>query len=402
MKTILLTYILQIVLCSNIYAQNPWKRLADFPTLRYEAVSFSIGNKGYVGTGLTPDARKNDLWEYDPDKDIWLQLASMPAPAREGAVGFSINQKGYIGSGATDSSGLFNDFWEYDPVTSQWTQKADIPINFAYSGSLVSFSLAGKGYVKASFVDPNFWEYDPESDTWTKKTNFPGAGKANQVAFSIGLKGYIGTGFADYDATPEFWEYDPAEDKWIKKTDFPGVPRVGAVGFSIGKYGYIGIGNSRGKFPRDFWMYDPSNDTWTQIDSCGYGADGAFCFSIGNKGYVGTGVFTDVGEFWEYDSGTTSVQNYNDLKVNKFSLYQNYPNPFNPVTTIQYEIPKESFVEIIVYDVMGREVKELVNEEKLAGRYEVKFNGGTLSSGIYFYVLRTGSFVETRKLVLLK
>ena len=403
MRIILSLYVLQIVLGNNIYSQNSWKRLADFPTIRYKAASFSIGSKGYVGTGLTPDSLKNDLWEYDPDKDTWIQMASLPAPGRQGAIGFSINQKGYLGSGLKDSS-FANDFWEYDPGTDKWNKKADIPIDTitGFTGTIVSFSVGGKGYIKASFNDSNFFEYDPESDSWAAQTDFPGKGKVGQVGFSIGLKGYIGTGFANYNATSEFWEYDPVTNKWTQKADFPGDSRVGAVGFSIGNYGYIGLGNSGGDFPKDFWKYDPSNNTWSQIDSCGYGADGAFAFSIENKGFVGPGVFIDVGEFWEYDSGITSVQNYNDLQINKFNLYQNYPNPFNPGTTIQYEIPKESYVKIIVYDILGREVKELVNEVKPAGRYEIKFNAGNLPSGIYFYTLNAGSFIQTRKLVLSK
>jgi N-acetylneuraminic acid mutarotase len=402
MRIILSLYVLQIVLCNNIYSQNSWKRLADFPTIRYLAVSFSIGNKGYAGTGIAPDSMENDLWEYNPDNDTWIQMARMPAPRRNGGIGFSINQKGYIGGGTTDSSLPFNNFWEYDPVANKWTQKADIPVDFVVSGSLVVFSIEGKGYVKASFVDTNFWAYDQVSDSWTKRSNFPGIGKLNEVGFAIGLKGYIGTGFADDDNTSEFWEYDPSEDKWIQRADFPGDPRNGAVGFSIGNYGYIGLGNSGGDFPKDFWRYDPSNNTWSQIDSCGYGADGAFAFSIGNKGYVGTGVFIDVGEFWEYDSGITSVQNYNDSKVNNFNLYQNYPNPFNPTTTISYYLPNLVLTILKIYDVLGREIATLVNEEKPAGEYEIKFKANDLSNGIYFYQLKAGTFIETKKMILMK
>jgi len=83
----------------------------------------------------------------------------------------------------------------------------------------------------------------------------------------------------------------------------------------------------------------------------------------------------------------------------KYQLYQNYPNPFNPTTTIKYQIPELSFVTIKVYDVLGNEIVVLVNEEKPAGEYEVEFYGTGIVSGIYFYRLRTGSFVETKKMV---
>ena len=85
-----------------------------------------------------------------------------------------------------------------------------------------------------------------------------------------------------------------------------------------------------------------------------------------------------------------------------YALYQNYPNPFNPSTTIYYSIPELSLVTLKVYDVLGSEITTLVNEEKLIGSYEVEFNATTLPSGIYFYKLQAGNFVETKKMVLMK
>ncbi len=86
----------------------------------------------------------------------------------------------------------------------------------------------------------------------------------------------------------------------------------------------------------------------------------------------------------------------------EYSLSQNYPNPFNPTTTINYQIPEISFVTLKIYDVLGNEITTLVNEEKPSGYYEIGFNASSLASGIYFYSLQTGSFVETKKMVLMK
>jgi endonuclease/exonuclease/phosphatase family metal-dependent hydrolase len=85
-----------------------------------------------------------------------------------------------------------------------------------------------------------------------------------------------------------------------------------------------------------------------------------------------------------------------------FRLEQNYPNPFNPITTIRYSIPEDSFVSVKVFDVLGNEVSDLVNSELPAGNFEVNLNGNELTSGIYFYTLRAGDFVDTKKMVLLK
>ena len=105
-------------------------------------------------------------------------------------------------------------------------------------------------------------------------------------------------------------------------------------------------------------------------------------------------------------TGITKIDDDNN-KVITFSLYQNYPNPFNPSTTIKYQIPELSFVTIKVYDILGREAATLVNEEKPAGSYEMQFyshsvEGKNLTSGIYFYQLKAGDFVEARKMILLK
>ena len=86
----------------------------------------------------------------------------------------------------------------------------------------------------------------------------------------------------------------------------------------------------------------------------------------------------------------------------QFSLRQNYPNPFNPSTTIKYELPKASMVRLSVYDILGREVAVLVDEMKNAGTYEVKFERSGLSSGVYFYRIEAGPFVQTRKLLLIR
>ncbi len=96
------------------------------------------------------------------------------------------------------------------------------------------------------------------------------------------------------------------------------------------------------------------------------------------------------------------IDKKDDGKITGYELLQNYPNPFNPVTTIKYAIPKMSNVTIKVYDILGRKVATLVNEKKLPGIYEVKFNGKDLSSGVYFFRIKAGDFVGTKKMLLLK
>jgi len=97
----------------------------------------------------------------------------------------------------------------------------------------------------------------------------------------------------------------------------------------------------------------------------------------------------------------TSVEN-NDEHIQSFELSQNYPNPFNPLTTIGYQVPVTNHVTIKVYDLLGREIKTLVNEEKSNGTYEVEFNANGVSSGIYFYRLTAEDYSQTKKMIYLK
>ena len=91
-----------------------------------------------------------------------------------------------------------------------------------------------------------------------------------------------------------------------------------------------------------------------------------------------------------------------ELHPNDFVLGQNYPNPFNPTTTIKYQIPKLSFVTLKVYDVLGREIETLVDEEKPAGSYQVEWSTNNLSSGVYFYTINATGFIETKKMLLIR
>ena len=100
------------------------------------------------------------------------------------------------------------------------------------------------------------------------------------------------------------------------------------------------------------------------------------------------------------DESTLDVKK--DKIVSDFKLYQNYPNPFNPATTIKYQIPELSFVTLKVYDIIGNKIATLVNEEKSTGTYEVKFNLVGLPSGIYFYQLLAGKFIDAKKMIILK
>lgn len=119
------------------------------------------------------------------------------------------------------------------------------------------------------------------------------------------------------------------------------------------------------------------------------------CLSVFNN-YLFNG--TQEQGIWRRDINTIT-----NFKIPKsFLLEQNFPNPFNPSTLINYEVPIKSLVRLEVYDVLGRKITTLVNEEKSAGIYSIQFNGYKLSSGVYYYTLLANDFIQTKKMILIK
>jgi len=130
-----------------------------------------------------------------------------------------------------------------------------------------------------------------------------------------------------------------------------------------------------------FFAIDKNSGTATPIGSVGY------------RGVVGLALSPD--------SLTNVNENSKNIPVD-FALYQNYPNPFNPKTIISYQLAANCNITLKVFDIIGKEVRTLVNEEKQKGSYKVEFDGSNLTSGIYFFRLKAGNFISTRKMTLLK
>lgn len=306
MKTKLLVALL--VMCGMAKADS-WTSKASYGgTKRKQSVSFSIGTKGYIGTGYLQSGKQKDFWEWDQATNVWTQKANFGGTARAGAVGFSIGTMGYIGTGQ-DNDSLRSDFWEWDQGTNVWTLKANFK-GTARSGA-VGFSIGTKGYFGTGSDGANkqdFWEWNQTTNTWTQKAIFGGTARYGAVGFSIGTKGYIGTG-TDGTNQQDFWEWDQALDTWTQKANFGGSARSYAVGFSIGTKGYLGTGYD-GAYKNDFWQWDQSNNTWIQkANFIGAAIDEAACFSIGSYGYVGTG-YTGAAQtatFYEYNPITITV-----------------------------------------------------------------------------------------------
>ncbi len=176
----------------------------------------------------------------------------------------------------------------------------------------------------------------------------------------------------------------------------------------IGKYDEIFVGTP-------FTLYRSRDDgiSWEELDDGLYSDRRSVrVLKFDSEGYLYACVTEEsqTDSFYLYKTSEIAVSVEEDEYQipQEFSLKQNYPNPFNPVTTIEYQIARSEFVTLKIYDVLGKEVATLVNEEKPSGRYKVQFSVGSfgnaegLTSGIYLYKLKAGNFTDTKKLLLLR
>jgi hypothetical protein len=171
---------------------------------------------------------------------------------------------------------------------------------------------------------------------------------------------------------------------------------------------FVGLDGSAPAPPSGVYRTTNRGVTWTDFNggpvsttsvtralkfrTTGPGDSTLFC---GVAGTSGMGVY-------EYSFFPVGITNQNEKIPKDFALHQNYPNPFNPTTLIIYDIPKEANVSLNVYDVSGRLVKNLVNENEKAGTFYLNFDASSLSSGVYFYKLIAGSYISTKKMILVK
>lgn len=406
-KILPLLWFQMVTLCQG-NAQATWTQKADLAgTARENAIAFGIGNKGYIGTGAIGSFPYylQDLWEYDPVLDAWSQKADLSGTAREYAIAFSIGNKGYVGTGYSGypDFAYLKDFWEYDQLFNVWIQKADFGGGALWDA--VGFSIGDKGYVgtgmDSSGYSNSFWEFDPNLDVWLQKAEFPGTARVEAVGFSIGSKGYIGTGYATDGYKKDFWEFDPILNVWMQKADFAGTARWLAVGFGTSNNGYIGTGADLSTLPylKDFWKYDPFLNTWTQQPELdGEGRYDAVAFSLGDNGYVGTGAPVTGGfakDFWEFAPQSIGISSVANTKL-QLSVF---PDPAMDITTIQFTLPRPLYICVQIYDIRGKEILTLVNEDIDQGSHSHLLNINHLTKGVYMVRMVTDLGIENKKLI---
>ncbi len=259
-----------------------WESLDEFPgTGRERAVAFTIDGKGYVGLGYNRDLDKEELgdfWEFDPSAAVgeqWRRAADFKGTARYNAIAFSIGSAGYVGTGY-DGNNFNSDFFQYDPLDDSWLEIRSYPGEKVEGG--LAFVIGDKAYVctgkNNGLHSTDFWEFDAEGPTWTKRTpssdesyydEFASAVKRHDAtAFVIDNKAYLLNGYNSSGSLDRScYVFDPSDFSWDNRTSFEGSARNLAVGFVLEGKAFTGTGQSGTSRFDDIWQFHP-DDTYDE------------------------------------------------------------------------------------------------------------------------------------------
>ena len=351
----------------NYNQNGNWVGRAPFAGIPIgEGASFSINTTGYVGTGInpvTPNQKLNTMYKYTPSQistqlygydsavGTWSQIAAFPGQARSNAVGFTIGNTGYIGSGlANDGVTSLADFYSYNPGANTWSQIDSIHDD---STSYPRFDAVAFGFDTTAYVltgtnqlyyFSDVWRYSPSTNTWIEQRAFPGSQRSSAVSFVYKGQGYIATGFTPGSKWSignycyDFWLFTPMSDtsslSWHRLRDiyntspqtyddgYANIIRRNGASFQIlgqpdGDKGYITTGSYGGTDITYTWEYDFATDLWTEKTPYeGAARTGAVGFTLvqtvptiagasTTRGFIATGVnqgytagFQDCEEFF--------------------------------------------------------------------------------------------------------
>ena len=416
------TVFLILLVTSISFAQGGmWTTRTNMPTARQYFACVETNGKIYTFGGSINPMNSTDAVEvYDPETDTWTTKNKMPEEML-GLAAVALNGKIYIIGGRIGDSysgTTLNYTYLYDPDSDSWTRKADMPISLAYptssvvDGKIYVIGGATSGYRGLTTVQM----YDPSTDSWTSKADLPRAKVLHTANVHDGKIYVIGGGYAAGNSGgvvfADFDVYDPVSDSWSPNDDIVQA-RLGHGSAVLNDELYILGGFTTNTVLQDLEEYNFNTNKWNTKPPLPSTLRGFACCVYDNKLFVFGGVSGGSGasaihKVYVYSPKVIDINDaFNEQGNNvKFDLLQNYPNPFNPSTILSFVIGHSSFVSLKVYDILGREVATLVNEEKSAGSYEVEFKPESsvlnLASGIYFYRLHAGDFTETKKMILLK
>ena len=313
----------------------------------------------------------------------WVQRYNGPGNYYDYAHSIALDDSGYVYvTGFSYGSGTGSDYATIKYNSSgvqQWIQRYNGPGNetdFAHSiasdGS-GNVYVTGESFGGGTFSDYTTIKYNSSGDSvWVIRYN--GSGNSEDKAFSIAVDG-SGNVYVTGNSYGSGTKYDYATIKY------------NSSGVQQWLQRYNGPGDSTD------YAFSVAVDGSSNVYVTGYS--------------YGSGTGSDYATI-KY-SQSNGIRQISSIIPEQFSLSQNYPNPFNPVTKINYELPASrhggrvtNYAKLVVYDVMGKEVVTLVNEKQSPGTYQVEYDAGSLTSGVYFYRLTAGDFTDTKRMMLIR
>jgi len=396
------------------------------------------GSGNVYATGWINDAsqteRKYATVKYSANGVyIWAQIYS-GFGAWNTSSAIAIDNSGNIF--VTGSGLLFNHLIyltvKYSPSGNfQWASAYEGPTNGDNSATSIAVDGSGNSYVTGQSMGTDSYfhcatvKYNSSgAQQWASRYNGPGNENDNaaRVVFKNGHV-YVGGTSAGVSSGKDYLaiKYTANGDElWNATYNGPGGDDIGKD-ITVDDYGivYVTGKSAAGVHTRISTVRFNSNGTqqWVQYYSTqctGNRDEGAYSIALGPNN--GNGVVVVAGEVTHNDNQCNNddfcIIKYSQTGIgitpisgnipDKYSLEQNYPNPFNPSTKISFDILKTGFTELTIYDLLGNKIQTLVNESLNQGSYEINFDAGSLSSGVYFYKLTSGDFAKTQKMMLIK
>ncbi len=218
-----------------------------------------------------------------------------------------------------------------------WARRTVFPGNGrseAVAFTIGNLSYLGTGWSGGNTRFGDFWKYDPTGDKWEQVASLPqGAERSSAVGFSVDGMGYCGTGYDGSKYLNDFYKFDPVVNTWSKlNSSFPGVRRSEAVAFGINDFGYVGTGFDGTSGLNDLYSYDPSADSWTNIGFPGNKRYSAVAFTFNNQAYVVTGIDNGIlqTDFWVYNPTSDSTQWFQLRHISNYSS-QSYDDGYTSI-----------------------------------------------------------------------
>ncbi|NOS85047.1 MAG: T9SS type A sorting domain-containing protein [Ignavibacteria bacterium] len=422
-------FLLTFTSFSQIFQPNQW--CGNFPVMPgtgsiWGHASVVLGDTIYVAGGSSTGAPSTIFYKYSISANNWNTGAGTPVAKTGGDLVVCRNKIYYIGGGNTAIATGTAETFVYDVSTGTWSALADIPtpvtgnVAECYRDSLIYCMMGGWNTYETLIQ-----VYNVNTNTWAQATQISsGNGRRSFAGGILGNKLFVCAGFSS-SFRNDFWvgTINPANHlqiTWQQRTNIS-VPTSRPGGTAImGKF-YVIMGEISGGSGNDsVAIWDTTTSAWTYRDGKPirtnnlYGSISASITYCNNRPGVKIwcaggsiqgqttrplDVFADTC-LLNCTGPLTGIEG-NSIPV-QYRLMQNYPNPFNPQTRIMYEIPTSEKVRITISDLLGREVAVLSDELMNAGSHQVVFDGTGFASGVYFYKIEAGTFVDTKKMVLIK